>query len=289
MVAASRFLNAPPLPLPRTPIVGRDRELADVSTLIQRSDIPLLTLTGPGGVGKTRLALATADALRDAFAGNVAFVPLAFVIDPERVIPAIAQTLAVAETAGQPLSASLQEAIGDAHLLLVLDNFEQTTSAAARIAPLLSACRGLKILVTSRTVLHLTGEHIYPVPSLTIAATARRATIADVAISGAGMLFLARAQAVKPDFQLTRINAPNVAAICNRLDGLPLAIELAAARMALLSPTALLERLEPRLPLLIGGAADLPVRQQTMRNTIDWSYRPALTLQAAPVSPPRGF
>ena len=118
----------------------------------------------------------------------------------------------------------------------------------------------------------MTGEHIYPVPSLTIAATARRATIADVAISGAGMLFLARAQAVKPDFQLTRINAPNVAAICNRLDGLPLAIELAAARMALLSPAALLERLEPRLPLLIGGAADLPVRQQTMRNTIDWSY-----------------
>ena len=234
-------------------------------------EIRLLTLTGPGGVGKTRLAIAAAETVQDDFE-RVAFVRLAALRDPGLVIPAIAEALDVREMADRPLVEQIQAAIGDRRVLLVLDNVEQVVGAATDLGPLLDECPRLTILATSQVLLRISGEQAYPVPPLTIIGQGSRATAHEVNSSGAGRLFVARAQAANPAFRVTDANAPDIAAICQRLDGLPLAIELAAARANILSPAALLARLDPLLPVLTGGARDLPVRQQTMRDAIAWSY-----------------
>ena len=269
------------LPAQTTPLIGRDHEVAAVTSLLRQQDVRLLTMTGVGGVGKTRLALAVAHALQHDFTDGVWFVDLAPTREPALVMAAIAQVVGVKERGGQPLLESLQASLRDKHLVLVLDNFEQVTSAAPLVADLLKAAPRLKVLVTSREALHLRGEQEYPVPPLPLPELEVQPLLEDVAQNAAVALFIQRAQAVNPEFALTAQNALAVAEICVRLDGLPLAIELAAARIKLLPPEALLQRLagDPlgvapgRLKVLTGGARDLPDRQRTLRSMIDWSYQ----------------
>jgi predicted ATPase/class 3 adenylate cyclase/DNA-binding CsgD family transcriptional regulator len=263
------------LPIQPTSLIGREKEVAAVQHLLHRAGVRLLTLTGPGGTGKTRLGLQVAAELSDHFVDGVLFVNLAPLSDPKQVIPTIAQTLELKEIAEQSLFDQLKRSLRDMHLLLLLDNFEQVVDAAVQVADLLAACLKLKVIVTSRAVLHVRGEQEFAVPPLAVPDPTHLPDLVALSQFEAVALFILRAQAFKPEFQVTNANAPAVAEICARLDGLPLAIELAAARIKLLPPQALLARLGQRLRLqmLTGGARDAPARQQTLRNTIEWSYQ----------------
>ena len=260
------------LPMQPTPFVGREQEVASVCEQLRRPEVRLLTLTGPGGMGKTRLGLQVAAELADQYPDGVFLVPLAPVSDPELVAPAIIQTLGISELSGHDPLTLLKGAIKDKQLLLLLDNFEQVVAAAALMAELLAACPKIKILVTSQVVLRLQAEREFAIPPLSVPNPKRLPDLVALSQYEAVALFIQRAQAVKPDFVVTTANAPAVAGICARLDGSPLAIELAAARAKFFAPPVLLARLEQGLAVLSGGARDLPARQQTLRGAIAWSY-----------------
>jgi predicted ATPase/DNA-binding SARP family transcriptional activator/Tfp pilus assembly protein PilF len=302
--SASDLIQSPSLPVPLTQFFGRQDEMSRLRVLLSdrnhaNTRAHLVTLTGPGGSGKTRLAIEIAAGLRDTFTDGVCFVSLAPIRNPELVLPMIARTLGVRENAGRPLLQILKERLRDRRLLLLLDNFEHVVSAAPEIADLLASCPRLGVLVTSRMRLNLRGEHSIPVPPLeaphsdcfegkaTNRLNARRLEALASSQYPAVALFLERAREVNPSFVLTDENAPAVAMICRRLDGLPLALELAAAHLRVLPLQALLERLTGRdtsarnggrrssgstLQMLTGGARDLPARQQTLQDTIAWSY-----------------
>jgi predicted ATPase/class 3 adenylate cyclase len=256
------------LPIQPTPLVGREREVGEVCDLLRRDGVRLVTLTGPGGTGKTRLALQAAAEQLEEFPNGVFLVALAPITDPELVVPAVAQALGVNEAAGQELSAYLTTK----KLLLVVDNVEQVLAAAPELAQLLATAPGLKLLATSREPLHVAAEHVYAVPPLELPDPRHLPEPSTLSQYESVALFVERAQAVEARFEVTTQNAPTVAEICVRLDGLPLALELAAARISLLSPEAMLARLGERLKLLTSGARDMPARQQTLRGTLSWSY-----------------
>ncbi len=254
-----------------TSLIGRERTIGEVARLLGRSSVRLVTLTGPGGVGKTRLAVAVGERLRDRFGAGTVLVPLEAVTDPGLVLAAIGRAAgADLAGAGSPLEA-LAETFGDGAWLLILDNLEQVVQVAPDLGELLARCPGLAILATSRTALGLRAEREYPVPPLPLPADLGAASVAEVAASPAVALFVDRARAARPGFALTEGNAGAVAEICRRLEGLPLAIELAAARTRLLDPPALLDRLVSSLDALGTGAVDLPERQRTLRATVEWS------------------
>jgi predicted ATPase/serine/threonine protein kinase len=264
-----RFHN---LPAQLTSLIGRAQEIQAVCALLRQPEVRLVTLTGTGGVGKTRLGLQVATDLLDDFPDGVCFVPLAPTRDPDLVVATIAQTLGIQEAGGQSFSDLLHAYLQDKQLLLLLDNFEQVATAAPRLSDLLAVCPHLKILVTSRAVLHIRPEHEFPVPPLALPDFTHLPESHILSQYAAVALFLERARAVNPDFQVTPANTRAIAEICVRLDGLPLAIELAAARIKLLPPQALLVRLRHRLQVLTSGARDVPPRQQTLRNMLAWSY-----------------
>jgi predicted ATPase/tRNA A-37 threonylcarbamoyl transferase component Bud32 len=265
LIAAHRPNN---LPAQATAFVGRERQLSDVCELVRRADVRLVTLTGPGGTGKTRLSIEVARALGEEFPAGVYLVPLAPVSDPALVPALVAEAVGVPERPGRPALEAIKAAIGNGSLLLVLDNFEQIIPAAPSIAELLAACANLKIIATSREPLKLRFEREYPVPPLELPVGHAE----DVLSCESGRLFVDRIRDVRPDFAVTPETAPHIAAICTRLEGLPLAIELAASRMKMLTLPSLRERLRDRLGFLRGDARDREARHQTLRATIGWSY-----------------
>jgi predicted ATPase len=261
-----------PLPVPRSPLIDREQEVALVRDLLQREDVGLVILTGPGGVGKTRLAIQVAADLASQFADGAAFISLASLKDPQLVELTVARALQVSEANGQSLDERLREYLRPRELLLLLDNFEHLLAAAPLATQLLDAAARLKLLVTSREPLRVRDERVVPVLPLALPATSHLPDLDRLSRVPAVALFVERVREVQPDFALTADNAQAIAEICRRLDGLPLALELAAARSNMLPPEALLARLEHRLPLLVHGARDVPQRQQTLHNTIAWSY-----------------
>jgi predicted ATPase/serine/threonine protein kinase len=263
------------LPMERTGFVGREKEVAAAKKLLLRQDVRLVTVTGPGGIGKTRLAVQVARGLVEHFPGGTHFVPLSLLSDPSLVASVIVQTLGIREAGGQSPVEILKENLRDSRrppMLLVMDNFEHLIQSAPIVAELLAMGPNLKIMVTSRAALHVYGEHEFPVPPLALPDSRSMPPVEILSQCPAVALFVQRAVAVKPDFELNLENAPAVTEICARLDGLPLAIELAAARVKVLSPSSMRTRLASRLQLLTGGARDLPLRQQTLRAAMDWSY-----------------
>ena len=263
------------LPVQRTGFVGREKEIGSATELLLRPDVRLLTVTGPGGIGKTRLALEIASGIGEQFPGGIHFVPLSAVRDAGLIGSAIVQSLGIGEARSQSPLEILKQYFRDSSrtsTLFLLDNFEQLIQAAPLVAELLAMAPHLKMLVTSRSPLHVYGEHEFPVPPLALPVSRISSSVDALSGCPAVALFVQRAVAAKPGFELTRENASAVTEICARLDGLPLAIELAAARIKVLSPSALLTRLSSRLQLLTGGARDLPERQQTLRAAMDWSY-----------------
>ena len=263
------------LPVQRNGFVGREKEVSAARDLLLRRDVRLVTITGPGGIGKTRLAVQVASGLVENFSGGTHFVSLSSLNEPGLVPSVIAQTLGIREAAGQSpletLKENLQPSSG-APRLLVLDNFEHLTDAVSTVAELLAVGANLKILVTSRAPLHVYGEHEFPLPPLVLPDSHSMPALDVLSQCSAIVLFVQRAVAAKPDFELNRENASAVSEICARLDGLPLAIELAAARVKVLSPASMRTRLTSRLQLLTGGALDMPHRHQTLRAAMDWSH-----------------
>src|ERR1700723_1959672 len=261
------------IPVQRTRFVGQEKEVAAAKELLLRPDVRLLTVTGPGGIGKTRLAVEVAGGLMEHFPGGIHFVPLSPLTDPGLLASVIVQTLGIREAGAQSSLEVLQKVLRDsAPMLLLLDNFEHLMQAAPTVAELLAMSPKLKILVTSRAALHVYGEHEFPVPALAVPDLQAMPAPEVLSQFPAIALFVQRALAAKPDFELDPQNASAVIEICARLDGLPLAIELAAARVKVLSPAAMRTRLASRLQLLTGGARDLPQRQQTLRAAFDWSH-----------------
>lgn len=264
--------RTPPLPVPLSPLIGRAHEVAVLTRMLGNHDVRLVSLTGPGGVGKTRLAIQVASVVDSDFADGIAWVDLSPFRDPYFVLPGIARAVGVTEIPGQSALESLRISLHPRHMLLLLDNFEQVVEAAPELVALLEGCPGLTALTTSRMTLRVRGEHEFPVRPLPVPEPQGALDPSALAQMDAVRLFLQRVQAVVPDFMLTAENAPTVAAICSRLDGLPLALELAGARLKYLAPQTLLDWLENRLDVLVDGARDLPARQQTLRNTLAWSH-----------------
>jgi predicted ATPase/class 3 adenylate cyclase len=269
-----RTLESAPnnLPLQPTLLIGREREVEEVRGRLLRPEVRLLTLTGPGGTGKTRLALQVAAEVLEEFPDGVFFVPLAAVGDPGLVPSTIAGTLGVVEVGDKPLLESLKDHLRERRMLLVLDNFEQVMEAMPLLDELMGGAPGLRLLATSRSPLRLYGERSFPVPPLSVPDPRRLPDVQALSQYEAVRLFIDRAQDAKPDFNVTSENAPAVAEICTKLDGLPLAIELAATRIRLLTPQAMLSRLSNRLKVVTGGAKNLPERQRTLRGAVEWSH-----------------
>ena len=259
------------LPVTSTSLIGREHDIVEVSKLLEKAEVRLVTLTGPGGIGKTRLAIAVGEQLDDRHPRRTLFVPLASIAQPELVLPRIAAAVGATIEGARPPLEVLVEHFAEAPTLLVLDNLEQVADVAPELDQLLARCPGLELLATSRTVLRLRAEREYPVGPLTVPAFSERPPMEQLASLPAVQLFVDRAQAVRYDFALTEDNALAVVEICRRLDGVPLAIELAAARTRLLEPGALLARLGSRLDALGTGPVDLPERQRTLRATVEWS------------------